>query len=533
MLALLAVVLFQLGATGDPRIDDAYITFSFSKNLGEGNGPVYSHGLRVEGYSNFLWMALIGAAHALFPKADSYTLARLWALPFALLLAAATFHIAKRGAPRLLAWAALALLSVHAGLYWHALSGLETLPFTALLTAGIALYLHESKEKRWPLSFLFFAGAALMRIDGMVPLAFVVTWDFASRIADRRFSLSAWARFIGPGLLVYTAWFAWRFAYYGLPLPTTYYAKVATVSGFSRGLDYAWQAFRMSGLIVALPIIGMGLARRSIEGKFFITAFVLFHIGYVIRVGGDWMPHFRFFVPIVPLVAALFAWGLSELVAMGRESGWIARIGTAAIAIASFGYVGLHIDGHSMQTSEEADAHRLALSQAEHVKKGLLPAAYLLNQVVPQGGKLVSDYAGVMAVHTDAAIIDMWGLCNVTIATRGTTEGVNPIYGRTCPSCYPELEPEFFHVQVPIVRSKEAFGSHRDVVRAVWQSNTIGRYLDFNRDFIAGRVGRAHSPNAAWFLERRKPGVRYEARDVGEGVVVEYPFEASRLAEGR
>lgn len=528
-IGLLAIVIWQLGASGDPRIDDAYITFSFSKNLGAGHGPVYSQGVHVEGYSNFLWMALIGGAYALFPQGAPYTLARALTLPFALLLGVAAFHIAKRGASSLFAWLCLALLSVHAGLYWHALSGLETLPFAALLTGGIALYLHESKEKRWPLAFLAFVSAALMRIDGLVPLAFIVAWDIGARIQDRRFSLSAWARWIGPGLLVYAAWFAWRFGYYGLPLPTTYYAKVATVSGLERGYVYAWQAFRASGLIVALPIIGMGLARRPTRDHAFVATFVLFHIAYVIRVGGDWMPHYRFFIPIVPLIAALFAWGLSELVALGK-TGRLARLATTGLALASVLFVGLHLDRHSIQTAAEAETHALAVGQEEHVKKQLLPAARLLDRAIPKGGKLVSDYAGVMAVYTEAAIIDMWGLCNVTIATRGTTERVNPIYGRTCPSCYPELEPEFFHVRVPIVRGKDSFRSHGEVVGAVWQSDTIGRYLDFHRDFVAGRVGRASGIDAAWFLERRKPGARYEARPVGDGVVVEYPFETSPAA---
>ena len=54
--AAAAVFVSQLVAAGDARIDDAYITFSFSKNLALGHGPVYSHGVRVEGYSTFLWM---------------------------------------------------------------------------------------------------------------------------------------------------------------------------------------------------------------------------------------------------------------------------------------------------------------------------------------------------------------------------------------------------------------------------------------------------------------------------------------------
>lgn len=525
LLGLLALVLWQLRGAGDPRIDDAYITFSFSKNLGEGNGPVYSHGVRVEGYSNFLWMALIGLGHALFPQAELYALGRALTIPFALLLGYSCFWMARLGSSSRWAWAALALLSLHAGLYWAALSGLETLPYAALLAAGMATYVSESGRERWPVSFFFFVAVALMRIDGLVPLAFVVVWDLASRIVDRRFSVTTWLRWIGPGLAVYAAWFAWRWSYYGLPLPTTYYAKVATVDSLERGFEYAWQAFRMNGLVVALPIIGIGLARNLTRAKLFVVAFVLFHVAYVIRVGGDWMPHLRFFIPIVPLVVTLFVWGLAEVVAMGRERGRIGWIVATGTALSSFVFIAVYIDGHSFQSHEEANNRHLVRDQERHVKKQLLPAATLLDSVVPDGARLVTDYAGVMAVHTKAAVIDMWGLCNAMIATRGTTDRINPVYGRTCPSCYPELDPEYFHVQVPLVRPKVAFSSHREVVRAVWQSDTIGRYLDLQRDFVAGHVGQANGDNAAWFLERRKVGADYRPRDVGDGLRVEYPFE--------
>ncbi|HET9933647.1 MAG TPA: hypothetical protein VFQ35_23240 [Polyangiaceae bacterium] len=42
---IVALCVIQLELVGDFRIDDAYITFSFSKNLAAGNGPVFSHGV--------------------------------------------------------------------------------------------------------------------------------------------------------------------------------------------------------------------------------------------------------------------------------------------------------------------------------------------------------------------------------------------------------------------------------------------------------------------------------------------------------
>jgi hypothetical protein len=152
--------------------------------------------------------------------------------------------------------------------------------------------------------------------------------------------------------------------------------------------------------------------------------------------------------------------------------------------------------------------------------------------VLPPGARLVTDYGGVLAYYTDAAPIEMWGLCNAMIATRGSSEGVQPIYGKTCPECYRELRPEFFHVMAPIPRKIGAFKSHQEVVKNVWQTDTIGRYLNFQTDFVAGRVMRPAQDQAVYFLERRRPNVKYEPRAVGTGVVVDYPFEPGGRSDG-
>ena len=39
--------------------DDAYISFRYADNWARGLGPVFNAGERVEGYTNFLWTALL------------------------------------------------------------------------------------------------------------------------------------------------------------------------------------------------------------------------------------------------------------------------------------------------------------------------------------------------------------------------------------------------------------------------------------------------------------------------------------------
>jgi hypothetical protein len=138
---------------------------------------------------------------------------------------------------------------------------------------------------------------------------------------------------------------------------------------------------------------------------------------------------------------------------------------------------------------------------------------------------LVTDYGGIFGYYTEGAVIEMWGLANATIATRGNTEGVRPIYGKTCPACYPELQPEYFHVMQPMVRREPAFSSANQVIANVWQTDTIGRYIDFKATFAVGRALSPQTGEALYFLQKRDGGFSPARKTTGRGLVLDYPFE--------
>ncbi len=525
---VLGLFLWERRAVGNPRVDDAYITFSFSKNLATGNGPVYSHGLRVEGYSNFLWMLIVAGALALKPLADPYVAARALTVPFGIVFLASTYWLVLRATrnakgSHLLAWLVLAWMVVDADLVAAAMSGLETLPHAALVVLGFALYIaqRDGNERAAKLTVPCLVLVALMRIDGFVPLGFILTWEFFAALRSRRFHLRRFLVWAGPALLVYAAWFAWRWSYYGLPLPTTYYAKALIPKALpNRGHEYVLDFWWGTGLFLLIPVALMSALKER-----FLGALVLAFIGvlslYVIRVGGDWMPFNRFFVSVVPLFLVAVASGTHELLRrLARRRRWEPVAAAALLAVATL-WAARRADCHSSETKAEQDKLKYLLGMAATLDKNLLPAARLLNRVVPPGKRLVSDYAGVMAYFTDAEVIDMWGLANREIALRGTTDGVNPIWGRTCPPCYAGLKPDFFHV--PTIQKGDAYASEGAVIRAVWQSKAIGKYVDFHA-FVAGRVRERSSGRTMYFLQRKTDDAEFVAFEAGRNVVVEYPF---------
>lgn len=59
LLFCIAFLLFQ-AVVFENTWDDAYISYRYSRNFVENNGLVYNIGERVEGYTTFLWVMIIG-----------------------------------------------------------------------------------------------------------------------------------------------------------------------------------------------------------------------------------------------------------------------------------------------------------------------------------------------------------------------------------------------------------------------------------------------------------------------------------------
>jgi arabinofuranosyltransferase len=553
VVALAAGFAWQVIGAGPIAIDDAYITFSYSKNLATGHGPVYGHGLRVEGYSNFLWMLLVAVGLLFRIKADPMVTAHWVAVPFMALLAFSTYRLCRLRASRLGSMLAVVMLVINCDIVTAFAIGLESVPAAALLTLSFMLYLgswRDPRLSRWVVPAL--TAVALTRIDGFVPLGFVLLFEAGRRLWARlgprkpdasppeswRSSLRDFIKWAGPGVAIYIAWFAWRWWYYGMPLPATYYAKALIPKLLpDRGWEYVRSEYLANGAYLVLPFAALLIVRRRVEAIFLI-AFSLVHVAYVVKVGGDWMPYGRFLLPLFPLIVVMIIWGGAELLALGRPRLGRWSLVLAALPLAALLFVARRTERHLTDVPLQLGKFANAAEQAAHVKE-LKSSARLLNRALPPGARLVTDYGGVFAYYTDAAPIEMWGLCNALIATKGGTERINPIYGRTCPECYPQLKPEFFHVWVPITRDPQAFHSHLEVVQSVWQTDTIGRYLDFQRDFVTGRSMQPARNKAVYFLERRHAGGDYRPRTVADSdssgagpFIVDYPFEPGGRAEG-
>lgn len=529
VLSILGLIVQQGVSVGDFRIDDAYITFSFSKNLALGNGPVYSHGVRVEGYSNFLWMLLMVPAFLFAPGSDGYDWSRFLSLALLVYGLILSYRMARRGAGPVTALLAPLSLMVCTDWMRAALSGLETIPYAVAILFGWCVYLKEPPDRRrW--SLLAFLPAALMRIDGFVPLLIVIGFEFLLSVFERRFSPGRFLAWLAPTALIWGGYFLWRYAYYGLPLPATYYAKtLVDLNEPNRAVDQLWDFLRDLGLLPMLLLMVPPIFRGPRRAALGLWTAIALYLVYVSLTGGDWMPFHRFFLPILPLGAVLAAWGAARLLQELRPVSWEARASGFLVLAAGLAFFGVHAHMASVDTQQERDKLGEAAHTLRHTRDNLLAGMDLAKWVIRRPGeRLVTDYAGVFAVFTEASVIDMWGLCTIDIARFGGTEGINPIYGKECSRCYAWLGPDYFHPNVPLVRGVDAFRSQDQLIREIFQGQAIDRVIGLRRNFATGRVVETRTARSFWFLERRRDGVELVPREPAPGIRVDYPFEPNR-----
>jgi len=524
--AAAALVAWQVSLIGDFRVDDAYITFAFSKNLARGRGLIFSHDVRVEGYTNFLWAVINALPIGLMPGRDPLQVARVLCFAAYGGLLFVTWRLARMFAGPVAAAAAVLLLAGWTDLTRAALSGLETIPHAMLVGLGACAYTRELNGERRS-SLWWFTLAALMRISGMVTLAFVVAFELMVRVLDRKLDLRGLLRWAGPPLLTFGVYFAWRWWYYELPLPTTYYAKtLVDANDPDRAVRYIWDSMRDLGGLPMLALAMLHVARGFERRSAFLFAAVLFEAAYILRVGADWMPFHRFWMPIAALALALVAGGLSELWKATRGATLPTRAGAGLLALASVAWVFVHVDSHRVNTPQEREKLRVAKEVQSHTRDDLYASRAFLRAIIRRPGDvLATDYGGFFGFYSEASVIEMWGLCNRDIALLGDIKGINPIYGKTCIECYKKFDPDYFHVMTPLVRADSAFKNHRAVINEVFQGPEIDAVIHLKKRYASGRVRDVARGLALFFIEKRKDGNALVPRKASDGLVVDYPFE--------
>lgn len=383
--------------------EDAYISLRYSAQLLAGNGLVFNPGEWVEGYSNFLWVLLVAGGGMVH---DSLVdVARGLGVLSSLASVGMTGVLVRRVAGSAWAGVAAAALVAAAGpVAAYGPSGLETTLFTALML-GALLAVHADRPV---IAGLLLAAATMTRPDGAVIALVVLGW-----LAVRgRWRSTAWLLIAAavPG----TVWTVWRLAYYGHLLPNPIAAKSGMDLGWQiqSGVAYAAGFVAASWPLLLLAATGavVALVRpphpqvRAMVALLAVLAVV--YGGFFVYVGGDWMPAFRFYAPIVPLFAALAGLGLAAL--HGALARSVAVVAITAACIASLVTAVTHPMMLDRVRMWEQQVHELANIGA------------WFDRTLPPGTTIGAFANGALSYHAEhLVVVDLLGLTDEHIARDG------------------------------------------------------------------------------------------------------------------
>lgn len=286
-------------------VDDVYIPLAFAREWLDSGELRWTSGERVEGYSNFAWVVLLGAALRL--GLDGAVAAKAMGL----LSGVAVLGLVSRFVPTTPQGTALVFaLSVWAPLARWSTDGMETVFYALLLAAGWV----STVAGAWRVGMWVLAAASLTRPEGLlyVGLAAAVGWVRGHRRVD-----AGWAA-LGALVLYHAA----RMAWFGALLPTPILVKIAPVPW----THYGWLQAAGELLTACGVLLGMGLAIRPRKETVVLAAVpLLWQLTVLGRASGDWMTGARLILPGVVATAVTLA-----AVGRPREGSWL---GASAVVL--------------------------------------------------------------------------------------------------------------------------------------------------------------------------------------------------------
>lgn len=382
--------------------DDAFIYFRYAENFLEGNGLVYNVGERVEGYTSFLWLMLMTAGKWLGLNVVIWS--KLAGLAFALgclILLANSHRFVVELDTRTSTTATVIMGTSGIFLPWG-VSGAELTLFTFLVLLATLYYLYiRGRDSPGKIAAVgaFCGLAALARPEGIMIFTVMAVDQLIIFVRSRKCRLG-WL--VISFAVIYLPFFCWRYSYYGYPLPNTYYAKVEWgLNQLLRGCRYLAK-FGVPALAALLPLFDPGVLlklKRKFRRPSLLFIVPIIYAGYIVAVGGDFMPAARFFTPVLPLICILSAAAIGQIF-RGKTAAWYLAVVVAYnILVLDFYYINGQI--------KHSDVANLGKEAGLWLKDHARPDAVI-----------ATNTAGSIAYYSGLTVIDMLGLTDPIIAHR-------------------------------------------------------------------------------------------------------------------
>jgi arabinofuranosyltransferase len=293
-------------------IDDAYITFRYSKNLAAGFGPTYNPGMPpVEGYTTFLWMLLMTIPHFIGVNVATFSkvVGILLTCGTFLLIALLTFTLTRQFMLKarlffgIFASFLLAMLPITS---IHAVAGMETSLFIFLIALMVYMVtvgvLDGSRWLLWSPLVGLLIGMTRPEGNAIALLLLAFGWFFSVPSLRKRLLWFSLGLYVLPGAL----YFLWRYQYYDLLFPMPFYMKVLHGSGLAGAGEVGTYLLYLLPSISVLLLVAILRMRKEYLAVLTPVVFLLiFYLFPVHAMGFNW----RFIYPATPFISILVAIG--------------------------------------------------------------------------------------------------------------------------------------------------------------------------------------------------------------------------------
>lgn len=411
-------------------VDDAYISFQYTRNLVEGRGLVFNPGEYVEGYTNFLWVIVLAPVYAATRALDlDFTRAAIGlSIVIAMLNLGLVYGIGRKLFDR--DWFAISIALVLCALdnayLGYAMSALEN-PLL-MLCSLVAVYAWVRPAKHaWAWTGGALAAACMTRPDaGLLVAAFGLSAMLAVVMGDpyrawetRRALAKHAALALTVWLVAFGAYFAWRFHYYGEWLPNTFHLKVGSrIDATERGLVYVKSFFEDRYYVPVLAVLGLLWPRHMVVR--WLLFWVLMHGAYVTYVGGDFYSGHRFLVVLLPALALLVGWVVHRIhrrIQRFRFAAWLRSrtVAVAAILGVINGLLAFGLFHFSRRGFERGPyTHEITLFR-DGVHNNVLFSRWL-GTYTKRGESIVVGDIGSAGFFTDLVVHDVYGVIDPVVA---------------------------------------------------------------------------------------------------------------------
>ncbi|MCH2172634.1 hypothetical protein MK489_17805 [Myxococcota bacterium] len=296
--------------------DDAYISFRYARHWAMGMGLRFNpdDAQPVEGFSNFLWVALATLCESVGIPPEQVL---LW-LSFscgALLLIWVFRVLRDTGLDPLASLVATAFAGWSPAYALHASTGLETLPYSLVMFA--LFHRLVIREQGIDMRGALICGVALtlLRVEGFFWWILMLALCSATRARAGQDWRRPVAILATCAVLLAVAVTAARVLHFGDPIPNTVRAKAGfgperLARGFAYLAHFLTTFVTPAAFLVAAPWCGY----RSLTPRTTAAIGMALAIwGYAVAVGGDFMAMGRFLVPSLAFVALTIGAALAQI----------------------------------------------------------------------------------------------------------------------------------------------------------------------------------------------------------------------------